>query len=63
MARNDEIGLAEAAMLMGVSWARAWSALLRGELEGRKDGARWKVSRASAEAWRRSAGAPAKVTA
>jgi hypothetical protein len=55
MARNEEVGLAEAAKVMGVTWASAWSALLRGELEGRKVGGRWRVLRASVDTWRRNA--------
>lgn len=48
---DAEIPLALAAQSAGLSWAQAWRLVLRGELEGRKAGGRWVVTRASLEAW------------
>lgn len=50
--KNDaEIPLALAAQFAGLSWAQAWRLVLRGELEGRKAGGRWVVTRGSLDEW------------
>lgn len=46
---DTEIGLTQAAVMLRVSWHCAWRLVLVGELDGRKDGNRWLVSRPSVE--------------
>ena len=46
---KKEVGLADAALALGVSWGAAWRLLLIGRLDGRKDGRTWKVTRTSVE--------------
>lgn len=45
--KDSELPLALTAQELGVDYHTAWKMLLRGVLRGRKDGARWLVSRAS----------------
>jgi len=45
----EEVPLAEAAKALGISWHRAWRLLLMGQLDGRKCGGRWVVSRVDVE--------------
>lgn len=40
---REEIGLAEAAQRLGISWQRAWRLVLTGELHGNQRGGRWFV--------------------
>lgn len=51
----DMISLTEAALRLGISWERAWRALLSGGLEGQKHNGRWYVTVRSV---RRLQGAP-----
>lgn len=51
---DGEVPLALAAQSAGLSWPQAWRLVLRGELEGRKAGGRWVVTRASLETWRKA---------
>jgi hypothetical protein len=44
-----EIPLPDAAQELGVSWGVAWRLALRGELEARKVGSRWVISRESVD--------------
>lgn len=43
------IPLVEAAARLRMTYSRAWQAMLRGDLEGHKEGGRWVVSEASVE--------------
>jgi hypothetical protein len=52
-AEEREVSLAEAAVQLRISPFQAYQLVCRGELEGVKRGARWVVSRASLEAYRR----------
>lgn len=47
MPSSQEVWLPDAALELGVSWGVAWRLALRGELEARKIGGRWVVSRES----------------
>lgn len=50
----SELTLAESAQELHVSWAQAWTYLLRGRLSGRKNGSgRWVVTRNSVERLRK----------
>jgi hypothetical protein len=51
---SDEIDITEAAQRLGVSWHRAWRAVLMGSLKGRREGRAWKVDSASVERLRRA---------
>lgn len=42
-AQQDEIGLAEAAQRLGISWQRAWRLVLTGALDGHQRDGRWYV--------------------
>jgi len=44
-----EMSLAVAAHRLGLSWPQAWRLLLRQELDGRRVGSRWLVTKASVE--------------
>jgi hypothetical protein len=44
---NAEIGLAQAAQQLGVSWARAWRLVLTGQLQAEKRDGRWVVNAGS----------------
>jgi hypothetical protein len=54
MKQNGEVPLPDAALELGVSWGVAWRFALRGELEARKVGNRWVVTRESVERKRRA---------
>ena len=45
--KTDDLGLADAAHMLGVSWAQAWRMVLTGRLDATKRGGRWQVSAAS----------------
>lgn len=45
-----EVPLSEAAHRLGLTWSRAYSRLLAGELKGRKVGGRWVVEAESVAA-------------
>ena len=51
---TGKIGLPDAAMSLGVSYAEAYRLLLRGDLQGFRDGKRWVVSTRSLENARRT---------
>ncbi|MBA2458905.1 MAG: helix-turn-helix domain-containing protein [Gemmatimonadales bacterium] len=50
---SEWISLPEAARELGVTWATAWNALLRGRLDGQKRGRVWVVRCSSVERYRR----------
>lgn len=47
--KQDEVGLPEAAILMGVSWPVAWRLVLKGQLPAQKRRGRWFVRVPDAE--------------
>lgn len=53
MGRKNVMPLSLAAARLGVRWARAWDLLLRGDLVGEKQGARWYVTSRSVETMRK----------
>lgn len=46
---SAEMPLAEAALTLRRTWAQTYDLLLRGDLQGRKVGARWWITRESVE--------------
>jgi len=50
---RERISLPVAAKELGIPWATAWNAVLRGSLEGVKEGRVWMVTRSSVEQYRR----------
>jgi len=49
MPQIEEMTLPQACRLLGTSWVQAYRLLLRGELDGRQEKGRWRVTRASVE--------------
>lgn len=58
-----EMGLTEAAHELGVNYQVAWNLVLSRELEARKQGRSWLVSRASVERLREQRESPLQATA
>ena len=46
----EKYALPDAARRLSLSWGRTWNLLLRGELDGAKEGGRWYVTAASVDA-------------
>ena len=53
IAEAECITLPETAKELGIPWATAWNAVLRGQLEGEKEGRVWMVTRSSIERYRK----------
>lgn len=63
MEPSDEIGLAEAAHELKLSWHAAWRLALNGQLDARKVSRSWVVTRESVERLRAQREAPLQATA